>query len=99
MKKTLGVIIKWWLILACIYVIITTFGCKSKSGHLQPEYENFIMTFKYTVGDVVYLKPDSTKALITKVNATCYSIHRGSKQSSLFLTVVGEEAIYGKEMR
>ena len=90
----------WAIGIALLVLIASMCSCTSKSGHLEsyiPNSNSFTMTYKYKIGDVVYLKPDSTKGLITKINTTSYTVHKGSKQSVWVNTICGEEAIYGKE--
>lgn len=87
--------IKVLLIIAIGFIIMTTFGCQSMDKY-APDVNAFTMTNKYKVGDVVYLKPDSSKALIVKVNPSSYSLHKGEKQDFITRTLCGEEAIYGK---
>lgn len=91
--------LKVLFIIAIGFILMITFSCQSKLEHYDttPNPQNFIMTNKYKVGDVVYLKPDSTKALINKVGVSYYTIHKGSKQNVFIPTICGEESIYGKE--
>ena len=38
------------------------------NGHQQSRKSKVVLTFKYNVGDVVYLKPDSVRAVIEELN-------------------------------
>lgn len=88
--------LKVLFIIAIGVILMLTFGCKSMDKY-SPDVKTFTMTNKYKVGDVVYLKPDSTKALIVKINPSSYSLHKGNNEKILIRTLCGEEAIYGKE--
>ena len=88
--------LKVLVIIAIGFILMLTFGCKGMDKY-SPDVNAFTMTNKYKVGDVVYLKPDSTKALIVKINLSSYSLHKVEKEDFITRTLCGEEAIYGKE--
>jgi hypothetical protein len=68
-----------------ILVILVSCNCKRNKKIYQ-------QVPKYTIGDIVYLKPDSTKAVISKV----YSFTEYEVEYSDSLNVRHEQMVYSK---
>ncbi len=74
-----------------VLIVIFLSGC---------EFNNTVAIYKYDVGDIVYLKPDSTKGVISEIGGAQddYTVIIGYDSGAFAnnLEYVKEEMIYGK---